>query len=50
MCVCVCVGGGVMLKPKQYARLPDEVKYKKQPSAQCRICGTINITKYAHNF
>ena len=36
-------GGGVVLKPKQYARLSNEVKYKKQPSIQCKACGTINI-------
>ena len=35
-----------VLKPKQYARLSNEVKYKKkQPSIQCKACGTINISK-----
>ena len=28
-----------------------EVKYKKMHlSTQCRTCGTINISKYVHNF
>ena len=39
-----------MLKPKQYARLSNEVKYKKQPSIQCKACGTINISKNVNNF
>ena len=39
-----------MLKPKQYASLSNEVKYKKQPSIQCRVCGTINISKNENNF
>ena len=40
-----------MLKPKQSARLSNEVKYtKKQPSIQCRACGTINISKNVNNF
>ena len=39
-----------MLKPKQYARLSNEVKYKKQPSIQCRACGTVNISKNVNNF
>ena len=40
----------IVLKPKQYARLSNEVKYKKQPSIQCRVCGTINISKNENNF
>ena len=39
-----------MLKPKQYARLSNEVKCKNQPSIQCRACGTINISKNVNNF
>ena len=40
-----------MLKPKQYARLSNEVIYKKnQPSTQYRVCGTNNISKYVNNF
>ena len=27
----------------------DEMKYKNQPSTQCRACGTINISKYVNN-
>ena len=41
--------GGVVLKPKQYARLSNEVKYKKQPSIKCKACGTINISKTVNN-
>ena len=48
--MCVCGGRGGMLKPKQSARLSNEVKYKKQPSIQCRACGTINISKNVNNF
>ena len=41
-------GGGreEALKPKHYARWSNEVKYKKQPSTQCKACGAINILKY----
>ena len=38
------------LKPKQYARMSREVKYKTQPSTQCKEYGSINITKYVNNF
>ena len=44
------VGGWRRLKPKQYARLSNEVKCKKQPSTQCRACGTINISNFVNNF
>ena len=27
-----------------------EPKQKKQPSTQCKVCGTINILKYVNNF
>ena len=39
-----------MLKPKKYARLSNEVNTKKQPSIQCKACGTINISKNVNNF
>ena len=40
---------GVVLKPKQYARLSNEVRYKKNNHLiQCKACGTIN--KYVNNF
>ena len=42
--------GGRVLKSKQDARLSNEVKFRKQPSTQCRACGTINISKYVNNF
>ena len=39
------------VKPKQYARLSNEVKYKKKKkSIQCKACGTINISKNVKNF
>ena len=57
--VCVCVWRGVergqgaagwrVLKPKQFARLSNEVKYKKQLYTQCRACGAINISKYVNS-
>ena len=28
----------------------NEVNTKMQPSAQCRACGTINMSKYVNNF
>ena len=43
--------GGRVLKPKQYARLSNEVIYKeKQQATQCRARGTNNISKYVNNF
>ena len=41
--------GACVLKPKQYARLSNELKYKKTPSTQCGIGRTINISKYVNN-
>ena len=38
-----------MLKPKQNARLSNEVTYNRAP-LQCRACGKINISKNADNF
>ena len=40
----------IVLKAKQYARLSNEVKYKNQPSIQCRVCSTINISKNENKF
>ena len=48
--VCVCVGGGGIgrvLEPKQYARLSNEVKYKKvekgaQSSQYFTACSKVN--------
>ena len=37
-----------VLKPKQYARLSNEVKYKKA-TIQCKACGSINISKNVNN-
>ena len=42
--------GGVVMKPKQYAGVSNEVKYKKQPFIQCRACGTIKFSKNVNNF
>ena len=44
------MGAGRVLKPKQYAKLSNEVTYKKQPSTQFRACSTINISKYVEIF
>ena len=38
------------MKPKQYAGVSNEVKYKKQPFIQCRACGTIKFSKNVNNF
>ena len=43
-------GGRVVLKPKQYARVSNEVNTKKQPFIQCRACGTIKFSKNVYNF
>ena len=43
----MCGGGGHALKPKQYARLSNDVKFKNNRlHKQCRACGTIKISKY----
>ena len=42
-----------MLKPKQYARLPNEVKLKQSNHlyyVEDKVQGTINISKYVNNF
>ena len=45
-----CRGCGAVLKPKQYARLSNEIKYKKKYLyTNCRACGTINFSKYVNN-
>ena len=35
---------------RQTVKLGKMVKCKDQQSTQCRACGTINISKYVHNF
>ena len=41
-------GGGLVVKPKQYARRSNEVKYNKNSSTQCIACDIINISKYVN--
>ena len=40
--------GGIEIKTV-CKTVSDEMKYKNQPSTQCRACGTINISKYVNN-
>ena len=44
-------GGGGGTETKTVCKtVSNEVKYKMHLSTQCRVCGSINISKYDHNF